>query len=179
MRVSDLDHREGDHRGAAGHELVDIHRRLDRLTEQMQSLELQIARGGRFPPAAWGAFIALFLAVVGSGGTLYSELQMSRTNAGKALTLIEQHALNAPVLRETVGRMRHELDEINRRTAEGTDDRWRKRDDETRMAELHRYLDTQLGSLRERIDRQERRSEERDVWWRKVWESGALRGMKP
>jgi hypothetical protein len=75
-------------------------------------------------------------------------------------------------------RMRHELDGITKRTLEGTDDRWRKKDDEARMAELHRYLDAQLAAIDGRMSRQEKRSEEMDRRWQYLSGAGVLKGFK-
>jgi len=83
-------------------ELRDIHSRIDALqhetqsnhrdlTSKLHSLEVAVARGSRFPAAAWVAAASIVLSVVGTGGVLFSKLEAADEHATKALNLIEQH----------------------------------------------------------------------------------------
>ena len=51
-----------------------------------------------------------------------------------------------------------------------------KRDDEARMSELHRYLDTRFGEAFKRLEVEEKRSAERDLLWQQLYARGAVKG---
>ena len=89
-----------------GDELRDIHRRIDSLKEEserqfnsltgkLHDLEVTLARGTRFPPAAWVAAFAIVLSVVGTGSVLFAELQQARITSARANLLIETHVQGA------------------------------------------------------------------------------------
>lgn len=52
-----------------------------------------------------------------------------------------------------------------------------KRDDEARMSELHRYLDTRFGEVSKRLEVEEKRSAERDLLWQQLYARGAVKGI--
>ena len=83
-------------------ELRDIHHRIDSLKEEserqyshvidrLHSMELAIAQGGRFPPAAWVAAAGIFLTVIGTGAVTFAKLESAALTSNKALSLIEAH----------------------------------------------------------------------------------------
>jgi hypothetical protein len=163
------------------------------LQTSLQAVQLKLAEGPRFP--AWlpvvMVSILLFLAgqtILGlrwSGnvdatltamlaekadiqdlkGRLTSAFSGMRNNDGTIGTIQGEHL-----------RMRQELDNIQKRTLEGTDDRWRRRDDDARMADLQKYLDSQFGAIQGKVEKLERRAEERDKWWQMLWGTGVLKG---
>ncbi len=107
-------------------ELRDIHRRIDSLKEegernhkelasQLHNLEVAVARGGRFPPAAIITALALVLSTVGTGSVLYAKLEVANANSVKALTLIEEHLKEAPTHRYNVERLGALVDDWNAR----------------------------------------------------------------
>ena len=80
-------------------ELRDIHHRIDALksdserqyealTSKLHSLEVAVARGSRFPPAAMVAALSIFLAIVGQATVLYGKLETTHHIASQALTSI-------------------------------------------------------------------------------------------
>jgi len=88
-------------------ELRDIHRRIDSLKEEserhyddirekLHGLEVAVAKGNRFPPAAWVAASAIVISIVGTGSVLYSKLETASSHSTKALSLIEKHVEAAP-----------------------------------------------------------------------------------
>ena len=103
-------------------ELRDLHHRIDSLkeenerqfnslTDKLHALEVTLAKGTRFPAAGYVAAVGLALTVVGTGAVLYSELQVSKTDSAKALTLIEEHLKAAPTHRYNVERIGLQVDE--------------------------------------------------------------------
>lgn len=156
VRMSDM--REEDVPEHGLHTYADIHRRLDKLDERMHSVELSIARGTRFPAPAYVGMVALLVSIIGTGGVLYSELQISKLNSTKSLALVESHLAQAPQHRMAVQELSKLADEWLRVLPQ--------------MQERCEALDRRVSAL-------ERRSEERDRWWSKVWESGVLKGAKP
>jgi hypothetical protein len=103
-------------------ELRDLHHRIDSLkeeaerqysslTDKLHALEVAIARGNRFPAAAWVAAAALVLSTVGTGAVLYTKLETANASAGKALSLIEEHLKAAPAHRYNVERIGAQVDE--------------------------------------------------------------------
>lgn len=122
MRETDyMNHNEHD-------ELRDIHRRIDALKEEserqygdlkdkLHNLEVAIARGARFPASAWSAVAAVVISVIGTGAVLYSELQINKHNATRALTVLESHMKDADemqrnnlVLQERIGHLEARAD---------------------------------------------------------------------
>jgi hypothetical protein len=99
MRDEDVDETA---MAARHNELRDIHHRIDALkeenerqytslSEKLHSLELAVARGGRFPAGAWVAAIGILVTVVGSGFITYHKLETAQANGFKAVALIERH----------------------------------------------------------------------------------------
>jgi hypothetical protein len=88
---------------AARHnELRDIHHRIDALKEEnerqfhsitkdLHALEVAVAKGGRFPAAAWVAAVSLGITVIGTGAMLYSKLETTYLIAKQAVEAIESH----------------------------------------------------------------------------------------
>lgn len=88
---------------AARHnELRDIHHRIDALKEEnerqfhsitkdLHALEVAVARGGKFPAAAWVAAVGLGITVVGTGGVLFAKLETTYIIAKQAVEAIQTH----------------------------------------------------------------------------------------
>ncbi len=96
-------------------ELRDLHHRIDSrqyssLTDKLHALEVAIARGNRFPAAAWVAAAAIVLSTIGTGSVLFSKLVAADEHASKALTLIEEHLKAAPAHRYNVERIGSQVD---------------------------------------------------------------------
>jgi hypothetical protein len=137
----------------------------------------------------WIALLSLMVVVLGAAFTTWDRISRmdervaSMPNLQERLTSAFQAMRNndasVATLQQEQLRVREELDGINQRTIEGTDDRWRRRDDEARMAEMQRYLDAKLSAIDERLEKIDARSQERDRWWQAIWASGALKGLKP
>ena len=137
----------------------------------------------------WIALLSLMVVVLGAAFTTWDRISRmdervaSMPNLQERLTSAFQAMRNndasVATLQQEQLRVREELDGINQRTIEGTDDRWRRRDDEARMAEMQRYLDAKLSAIDERLEKIDARSQERDRWWQAIWSSGALKGLKP
>lgn len=94
-------------------ELRDIHRRIDSLkeeserqyeglTEKLHGLEVSVARGNRFPAAAWVAAVGIFLTVVGTGTMTFSKLESAAVTSNKAISLIESHMAGSSARFETI-----------------------------------------------------------------------------
>lgn len=158
--------------------------KVEDLTDRVTSLEKEVAGGPSFPLWAKGMVATLLLQTAGAvwwaaqidarvesmpqlQERLTSAFQAMRNNDSVIATMQSEHV-----------RIRQELDGIQRRTIEGTDDRWRKRDDDAKMADLQRYLDAQFKGLDERLNAQEVRSQEMDRRWQYLSGSGLLKGFK-
>ncbi len=101
-------------------ELRDVHRRIDALkeeserhydsltdkfaglTDKLHGLEVAVARGNRFPAAAWVAATGIFLTVVGTGAVTFSKLEAAAVTGNKAITLIESHMAGSSARFETI-----------------------------------------------------------------------------
>jgi len=135
----------------------DLRSTVKEFDNRVKEVEITLARGARFPPWAGGIVTAL---VVQIGTTVWWASGINASVQGlpdleQRLTSAFQGMRNSEAVVTTIQgehlRMRQELDNIQRRTIEGTDDRWRKRDDEARMAEFQRYLDSEIKRIEERI----------------------------
>jgi uncharacterized protein HemX len=189
------------------HELRDVHRRLDKLDEHLSSLRDQVATDRlettrqfaavreavatrvRFPASAYGAAATLLVAVLGTGFVLYGQLQIAATDSAKALSLIEDHLKAAPTHRYNVENLARFADDVKDRLPKleaqveslqgrivgNTSDGWHRRDHEL-YAEL---VAARFAAIEQRMSAQEQRSVQRDAWWQRLWDSGALKGQRP
>jgi hypothetical protein len=155
--------------------------KIDDLAKRVAGLEKEVAGGPSFPMWAKGVVATIVLQTFGAvwwasqvDARVDAMPQLSERLTSAFQAMRNSDAIVAAVQSEHV-RMRQELDGIHKRTIEGTDDRWRKRDDEARMAELHRYLDAELARIHGRLEKQEKRSDERDKWWQAIWSTGILK----
>jgi len=131
--------------------------KIDDLSKRVAGLEKEVAGGPSFPMWAKGVVATIVLQTFGAvwwasqidarvetmpmlQDRLTSAFQAMRNSDSAVSTIQSEHL-----------RMRQELDGIQKRTIEGTDDRWRKRDDESRMAEFQRYLDSEIKRIEEKI----------------------------
>jgi hypothetical protein len=154
-------------------ELRDLHHRIDSLkeegerqyaslTDKLHQLEVTLARGTRFPAAAWVAAAAIVLSTVGTGAVLYSKLVAADDHATKALSLIEEHLKAAPAHRYNVERIGQQVDEwretvplvaervkaLEARVVGQGPDGWHRRDHETyaaMVAEQVKALDRRVS----------------------------------
>ncbi len=154
-------------------ELRDLHHRIDSLkeeserqysslTDKLHALEVAIARGNRFPAAAWVAAAAIVLSTIGTGSVLFSKLVAADEHASKALTLIEEHLKAAPAHRYNVERIGSQVDEwreaiplvaervknLESRIVGQGPDGWHRRDHETyaaMVAEQVKALDRRVS----------------------------------
>lgn len=160
------------------HTYADIHRRLDRLDDRLKEVEVAIARGARFP--AWGGTVLVAM-VLQLGASVYWGGQLTqKVDSLPSLKAqcddCERKIADVRAVQQVVIQR---LSEVEKTAAGGTDDRWRKRDDEARMAEAQRYMDTRFAALEHRVEQQEVRSVERDRWWQRIWGSGIFKGATP
>jgi hypothetical protein len=186
--------REEDSSSASNLELGHIHERLGKLESEIKEvrdgqhrMEVVMTSRPRFP--AWlpttMATILLFLVtqtltavwwasdvtrrvadVPALEQRLTSAFQGMRNNDTVIATIQSEHV-----------RLRNEMDIIQRRTIEGTDDRWRKRDDEARMSELQKYLDVKFAEIDRRVHKEEERSAERDRMWSSLISKGIVKSQ--
>ena len=145
-----------------------IHRRLDLLSEQLrhqeqilkqqsgniheldsrvQGIELEVAKGGRFPAWAGGLLV---LAVVQIGGQIYLNGQissdLSRLPAMEANCKAMESALSAQ--RDQVTDLSARMKSVEDRTTGGTHDRWTATADRERMADFQRWVESELRAIR-------------------------------
>jgi peptidoglycan hydrolase CwlO-like protein len=153
-------------------ELRDLHHRIDSLkeegerqyaslTDKLHQLEVTLARGTRFPAAAWVASAALVLSTVGTGAVLYTKLETANASASKALSLIEEHLKAAPTHRYNVERIGNQVDEwreqipllgerlksLESRVVGQGPEGWHRRDHDTYAA----MVATQIQALERRV----------------------------
>jgi len=125
--------------------------------DRVKDVEITLARGTRFPPWAGGIVTAL---VVQIGTTVWwasginasvqglPQLEQRLTSAFQGMRNTESQISN--VHTEHL-RIRNELDSIQKRTLEGADDRWRKRDDEARMAEFGKHMASEIRRIEDKV----------------------------
>lgn len=189
MRSDDMQDPSHTELGHVYERINTVERKLNELQDGQHRMEVALAGKPRFPvwlPTVMSA-VLLFLA----GQTLtaiwwasqitaevssFPALEQRLTSAFQAMR--NSDATVAAMQAEHV-RMRTELDGINKRTIEGTDDRWRKRDDVERMAQNERWVTDLFSSLVARLEKEERRSEERDRLWQQVLQDPALLRLAP
>jgi hypothetical protein len=117
----------------AHEELAQVHKRIDALKEEVEqqhftvverlhSMELAIARGGRFPVAGWGVSATLLLAIAGavvsqvtSNSEIRTDVRHLSSISERALTLIEDHIRTAGPFREGVKRWEEDVKELQQR----------------------------------------------------------------
>lgn len=144
---------------AARHnELRDIHHRIDALkeegerqyaslTEKLHALEVAIARGGRFPPAAWVAAVGLAMSVVGTGAVLYGELAVTQRIAREASEAIKAHIVEMGPAEAAVWKMDERVKGLESRIVGQGPDGWHRRDHET----YSKMVEAQIGGLERRL----------------------------
>jgi hypothetical protein len=142
-------------------ELRDIHRRIDALkeenerqfnslTDKLHGLEVAVARGGRFPVGAYGAAVAILLAV--GSGAFYTNQQLALLGhvATEAKRAIEHHVTAMGPAEQVVWKMDERLKNVEARIVGNTSEGWHRRDHdvyaESIRAEIKR-LDTRIDSL--------------------------------
>ena len=125
--------------------------------DRVKEVEITLARGTRFPSWAAGIVTAL---VVQIGTTVWwasgitatvqdlPQLEQRLTSAFQGMRATENNLSN---IQTEQLRLRNELDNIQKRTLEGTDDRWRKRDDEARMAEFGKYMASEIRRIEDKV----------------------------
>ena len=155
----------------AHEELAQVHKRIDALKEEVEqqhftvverlhSMELAIARGGRFPVAGWGAFATLLVAIGGAVGMQVSANSELRTDirhlsasSERALVLIEDHIRTAGPFREGVRRWEEDVKDL--------------------QAKVNHLEQTAVVNVR-RLDMIERRNEVADKNWDIVKSKGFM-----
>ena len=145
-------------------ELRDIHRRIDdlksenerqfnSLTDKLHGLEVAVARGGRFPVGAYGAAVAIILAV--GSGAFYTNQQLALVGhmATEAKRAIENHVTAMGPAEQTVWKMDERLKSLESRVVGNTSEGWHRRDHDVYAegvkAELRR-LDVRIDALNSR-----------------------------
>ncbi len=168
-------------------------------TKGLHEVQLELARGRRFPLPMYGFLGSLTLAVLGATFVLYSELKLNTaavaempelrerlTSAFSGMRAAEQ--AKSAVLEEQV-RMRNVLGDVDRRCCQempvigekvknlegrivgNTAEGWHRRDHEL-YAESVRL---RFENLEKRMDAQEQRSQVRDSWWDALKSKGVLK----
>jgi hypothetical protein len=183
----------------ASEELRDIHKRIDTLhsesesqyktiTERLHAIELRVIEGRRFPVMANIGIASILVVVLGGGFALYAEVKQSGYDSGKALALIEEHLKAAPThrynvesltkfaddLKDRVPKLEADVDLLKGRIVGNSSDGWHRRDHEL-YAEL---VAARFAAIEQRMTAQEQRSVQRDAWWQRLWDSGALKGAR-
>jgi hypothetical protein len=145
-----------------------IHRRLDLLSEQLrhqegilkqqsgnlheldtrvQGIELEVAKGGRFPAWAGGLLV---LAVAQIGGQIYLNGQISSDL--NRIPAIEANCraleANLAAQRDQVTDLTARMKSVEDRTSGGTHDRWTATADRERMADFQRWVEAELRAIR-------------------------------
>lgn len=176
-------------------ELGHVYDRLKKLEEgqnevqkTLTAVQLKLAEGPRFPGWLPVVMVSILLFLAGQttlgliwGGGINAQvadlpdLKGRLTSAFQGMRTDDERILS--VEKESL-RIRQELDTIQKRTVEGTDDRWRRRDDEARMADLQKYLDAMFARVNARLDKEEKRSEERDKLWQQLLVKGSTKADK-
>jgi len=129
----------------ASEELRDIHHRIDvlkndsekqfnTLVERLHSVEVTLARGTRFPAAAWVAAIGLAVTVIGTGSVLYSQLQITQQVSIEARNEIRNHIRDMGPAENMVWKMDERLkateETLRTRLVGNTAEGWHRRDHE-------------------------------------------------
>jgi uncharacterized coiled-coil protein SlyX len=145
-----------------------IHRRLDLLSEQLRhqerilteqnaniheldgrikSVEIEVAKGGRFPAWAGGLLV---LAVAQIGAQIYLNGQIGSENSKLPTMEANCKALEARVnvQRDQVTDLAARMKGVEDRTTGGTHDRWTATADRERMADFQRWVESELRAIR-------------------------------
>ena len=126
-------------------ELRDIHRRIDMLKEEQESnhreltsklhnLEVAVAHGSRFPPAAGVAAAGLILSIVGTGAVLYSQLMVTQRTAEEAATAIRAHVTQMGPAERTVWTLDERVKSLESRIVGQGPNGWHRSDHESYAA---------------------------------------------
>ena len=143
-------------------ELRDIHSRIDglkseternhrELTSKLHDLEVAVARGGKFPAAAWVAAVSVGLTVVGTGGVLFAKLETTQLVASQAFTAIKEHVMEMGPAEQVVWKLDERVKSLEGRIVGQGPDGWHRRDHEA-YAEM---VKAQIGALEQRAQRLE------------------------
>jgi len=139
-------------------ELRDIHARLDKMEQdnrsqfahfgdKLQALEVSLARGTRFPAAAWVATAALALTVLGSGAGLYGQMLVTQRIAQEAADAIKAHIIEMGPAESLVWKMEERIKALENRIVGQGPDGWHRRDHET----YARMVEAQIGAVERRL----------------------------
>jgi len=148
-------------------ELRDLHHRIDALKEEgerqfsslsdkLHALEVAVARGGRFPAAAWVAAIGLALTMVGTGAALYGQLLVTTRLAQEAKDAITGHITEMGPAESEVWRMSERIKALENRIVGQGPDGWHRRDHDLYAA----MMDERNSRLKQRLDLVEKKQEE-------------------
>ena len=142
-------------------ELRDIHRRIDSLkeenerqyqslSEKLHALEVAIARGGRFPAAAYVAAVALVITVIGHGAVIYSELQTAKAQAATSIELMSEHVKGLGQRQAQWSVMDEKLKQLESKVVGRSEQGWHRADHDqyAKMIEAqHQSMDLRLRAL--------------------------------
>lgn len=144
-----------------GDELRDIHRRIDSLKEEnerqfnsltgkLHDLEVTLARGNRFPAAAYVAAIAVVVTVIGHGAVLYSELQTAKTQATTSFELMNEHVKGIGTRQAQWSVLDEKLRQLESKVVGRTEQGWHRADHDQYAATVkaqHEAFDLRLKAL--------------------------------
>lgn len=147
-------------------ELRDIHHRIDSLkdeserqylslTEKLHALEVAVARGGRFPPAAWVAAIGVALSVVGTGSVLYGQLVVTQRVSLEASDAIKAHMTEMAPAEALVWKMDERIKSLESRIVGVGPAGWHRADHEL----YAKMQDERNERIKTRLDVIEKRQE--------------------
>jgi hypothetical protein len=145
---------------AARHnELRDIHRRIDSLKEEserqygtlidrLHSLEVAVARGGRFPPAAWVSAVGILVVIVGQAMITYSKLETTTMIATQAFQAINEHQVSMSERTRVSAQLEERIKSLEGRIVGIGPNGWHRPDHE----EYAKRIDIQISGLNRRVD---------------------------
>lgn len=148
-------------------ELRDIHHRIDALksdserqyealTSKLHSLEVAVARGSRFPPAAMVAALSIVLAIVGQATVLYGKLETTHHIASQALTSIVEHRDQMTDRMRAAAQLEERVKQLEGRIVGLGPNGWHRSDHE----EYAKRIDLQHAVFSRRLDIVELKQEE-------------------